>query len=134
MGLVDNFKDLLKIADAANNLDLYKKLAELQTRVMEVEEQNRELSDTNSQLQQALDLREKMQFKAPFYYQEGDETPFCPSCFESNKHEAVHVLLQYDHSDAFGWQCPICKTPYRIEKNRGVRQQPRAHFRTSEWG
>jgi predicted nuclease with TOPRIM domain len=75
MGLVDNFKDLFKIADAANNVELYKKLSELQTRAMELEEETRQLRDEKSQLQQALDWREKMHFKEPFYYQDGDETP-----------------------------------------------------------
>jgi regulator of replication initiation timing len=118
MGIVDNFKDLFKIADAANNVDLYKKLSELQTRVMELEDDNRQLRDEKSQLQQTLDLREKMYFKEPFYYQDGDETAFCPACFESNKHEAVHVVFESTNSEATYWRCPACQTDYRIPKNR----------------
>jgi hypothetical protein len=32
VGIIENFKDVLKLADAANHLDLYKKLAELRPR------------------------------------------------------------------------------------------------------
>lgn len=121
MGLIDNFKDLFKLADAANNLDLYKKLTELQTRVMELEENNRQLRDEKSQLQQTLDLREKMQFKEPFYYREGDQTPFCPSCFESNKHEAVHAVKEWDDEREVGWICPTCKHRYTVKRNSLMR-------------
>ena len=43
MGIIENFKDVLKIADAANNLDLYKKLAELQTAVLGLQQDNQTL-------------------------------------------------------------------------------------------
>ncbi|MGB8885342.1 MAG: hypothetical protein WCC87_01395 [Candidatus Korobacteraceae bacterium] len=118
MSLVDNFKDLFKVAEAVNNLDLYKKLTELQTRAMELEEENTRLRTEKKDLEEKLRLGEKMIFKEPFYYQDGDETAFCPACFESNKHEGVHVVFESTNSEATYWHCPACKTEYRIPKNR----------------
>jgi hypothetical protein len=133
MGLVDNFKDLFKLADAANNVELYKQLSELQTRAMELEEQNGQLRTENQDLKQTLNLRQKMQFKEPFYYQEGDEVPFCPSCMEC-KDSAVHVVFEANNSTAMYWHCPVCKTQYRVVKDRSEQKPPRVNFKTSQWG
>jgi hypothetical protein len=122
MGILENFKDVLKIADAANNLDLYKKLAELQTSVLGLQEENRELKDRVGQLTQQVSLKEKMHFTAPFYYQEGDKTPFCAACFEGREHLAIHVTLVFDDSSETRWDCPTCKYVYLISK--GSRPQP----------
>ena len=95
MGIVDNFKDLLKIADAANNLDLYKNLSELQTSVQSLQEENRKLQDENKNLKEALELKAKMVHKPPFFFQEGDPTPFCPACWEG-EHKAIHLLYSHE--------------------------------------
>jgi hypothetical protein len=58
---------MLKIADAANNLDLYKSLSELQTSVQALQEENRRLQDENKKLKEALELKAKMIHKPPFF-------------------------------------------------------------------
>jgi hypothetical protein len=118
MGIVENLKDVLKLADAANNLDLYKKLAELQTSILALQDENRELKDRVGQLNQQLSLKDKMHFTAPFYYQENDKTPYCPACWEG-KNAAIHVLFVFDREDIARWDCPTCKYEYLIEKHSG---------------
>jgi len=57
MGIIENFKDILKLADAANNLDLYKKLTELQNSVFELQEENRALKDELSHVSAQLSIQ-----------------------------------------------------------------------------
>lgn len=38
MSIIDNFKDILKVAESVNNLDLYKKLTDLRSSVFALEE------------------------------------------------------------------------------------------------
>ena len=66
MGLVDNFKDLFKLAEAVNNVELYKKLSELQTRVMELEEETNRQHTENAHLQERLNLPSKDALQGTF--------------------------------------------------------------------
>lgn len=45
MALTDNFKDILKVVQTVNNLDLHKKLSELQNAVYSLEEETRTLRE-----------------------------------------------------------------------------------------
>ena len=118
MGIIENFKDVLKIADAANNLDLYKKLAELQTAVLGLQQDNQTLKGRVNELSGQLSLKEKMRFEAPFYYQEGDDTPFCSACFEARDRQAIHVVRRHDYGSEVRWECLECKNSYMVQKKR----------------
>lgn len=121
MGIIENFKDMLKIADAANNLDLYKNLGELQTSVQGLQEENRQLHDENKGLKEKLELTGKMIHKPPFFYQDGDQTPFCPACWEGDR-KAIHLLYSHEEDSCIRWDCKTCKQMFLI--NKPVRRQP----------
>jgi hypothetical protein len=120
MSIIDNFKDMLKIADAANNLDLYKNLSELQTSVQALQEENRKIQDDNKNLKEALELKAKMIHKPPFFYQDGDPTPFCPACWEGG-HKPVHLIYSHEEESCFRWDCKTCKQMFLI--NKPIRRQ-----------
>jgi regulator of replication initiation timing len=107
MGILDNAKQVAQAVEEIHNLELYQRVLNLHSDIIELVEENNRLRNENQDLKKKLQLQEKMHFKAPFYYQDGDDTPFCPSCFESNKHEAVHVVKR-----SVGWICPTCKHHY----------------------
>lgn len=78
MGVIESFKDVLKVADTLNNLELYKKLSELQTAVFTLEEENRS-------------LKERLNIKANVVFEDGrywlntngrKEGPFCNICWD----------------------------------------------------
>src|SRR5829696_5396836 len=56
---------------------------ELQMLVSDLIEKNRGLADQNRELHAKLDLKAKMTFRKPFWFQEGDEQAHCPNCWES---------------------------------------------------
>lgn len=64
---------------------------DLQMIVSELIEKNRQLAKDNHALEEQLSLKAKMVFRKPIYWQEGDRTPFCPSCWESEG-KAVHLV------------------------------------------
>jgi hypothetical protein len=45
MNVIENFEQVFRVADKLENLELYMKLSELRTRVIEVEEENRALRE-----------------------------------------------------------------------------------------
>jgi hypothetical protein len=61
-----------EVADTLNNLDLYKKLTELQTRTMEVEEDNRALKDQIAQLTNELATKQSLRHDGERYWIEKD--------------------------------------------------------------
>jgi regulator of replication initiation timing len=119
MGILDNAKDVAKAVHEINNLELYQRVLNLHSDIVSLVEENVSLRDENKELKESLRLKGEMKFQAPFYFREGDETPYCGACFES-KTQAVHVVHSYDNKDgSTDWNCPSCKHHYT---NVGIRR------------
>ena len=52
-----------------------------------------------------------MQFRAPYYWQEGDGVPFCPKCWEANS-LAIHLTESYKMMGGMGRRCIQCNETY----------------------
>lgn len=107
MSLQERVKKLCQMAKDAGQQDLYAELLELREEVMELE--------SGQQL--------NLSFRDGAWYAEGDETPYCPNCWEVHK-LAVHLKCLYQlerglyDSDPAGsgwqWQCHNCKNEIRL--------------------
>jgi hypothetical protein len=95
---------------------------------MELTRAKREAEQKVEELQKQLALKAKMTFKQPFYYQEGDEVPFCPACFEKNA-LASHLFFIFDHSDITRWDCHACQQTFGVRKAGGQER----HQITPSW-
>lgn len=129
MSLVENLKEAADLAKKLGNIDLYKKIVELEGEIIEVTRQKLHLESKVEELQKQLALKAKMSFSQPFYYQDGDTVPFCPRCYEKET-IAVHAVFKGEDSDGRKtWQCPDCKEFYFIDKLGGQnRQSPSYHI------
>jgi regulator of replication initiation timing len=126
MGILDNAKEVANAVHEIKNIELYGRVLSLNKDIMDLVEENRQLRAENGDLKKTLELRKLMTFKEPFYYQEGDETPFCPSCWEL-KNSAIHLVFQFNREDAVRWDCKVCKNVFLHMKDRGIKKsQP--HF------
>ena len=56
----------------------------------------------------AAQQRPPLTFRAPFYYREHDQTPFCQACYEGKEAQAVHLTKNADD----WWFCPVCRNTY----------------------
>jgi hypothetical protein len=59
-----------------NNLDLYQWVLGLHSDIIELVEDNNRLRDENKVLKEAMALTKKMIHRPPFFYQDGDPSPF----------------------------------------------------------
>ncbi len=109
MSIYDAGKDALKLVDAVANRPLFEKIVELQSGAMELAAKNLELSKENRDLREALEMKMKMTFRAPFFFIEGDDVPYCPNCWETKK-TAIHLVLEDDDWRA---RCSSCGGSYR---------------------
>ena len=99
MGIVDNFKDLFKVADSINNLELYRKLSELQTRAIELEEENRSLKER-------LATKENLVFEDDKYWLTQDgrkDGPYCNVCWDIDT-----KLVRMVNSEFYGVKSFVC--------------------------
>lgn len=113
MGIVENIKDAADLAKKVGDIELYRKIVELEGEVIELTREKRQGEHKIEELEQKLSLRSKMTRKTPFYFQEGDSDPFCPRCFEKD-HVAVHLFLGLNGEDAKRWDCLDCKRQFLI--------------------
>jgi regulator of replication initiation timing len=117
MGIIDNAKELATAVHEIKNLELYERVLNLNAGILDLVDENRKLRIEIEESNKKLELHQKMNFNEPFYYQDGDKTPFCSACWETKK-MPVHVTFIFDHERDTRWDCPSCKHTYMVSKNR----------------
>ena len=114
MGILEDAKQVASAVHEINNLELYQRVLNLRTDILDLVEDNKRLHDENADLKRTLATREQMKFSEPFYYQDDDRTPFCPACWET-KQTAVHAFMVCRTETDTRWDCPSCKHMYLIK-------------------
>jgi hypothetical protein len=114
--ILTNAKQIAEAVHEIKNLELYQRVLDLHSDIISLVEDNLRLRTENKGLQTTLDVKAKMMFKAPFYYQPADATPFCAACWEKKDPLAVHVVFGHDTDWETRWDCPTCKQMYVIRK------------------
>ncbi len=121
MGLIDTAKEAVKLVDQANNLDLYKRLVDLQLEAVEMVEQLKIKDEKIKQLEEALSLQGKLVYRDSAYYlvaKEGhfDDGPFCTKCWDVD-HIKCRFVRAPETDEGREWvQCQRCKLPFRSEQ------------------
>jgi regulator of replication initiation timing len=126
MGILENAKSVASAVHEINNLELYQRVLGLHSDIIELVEQNNKLRAETEDLKKKLQLRQQMNFKEPFYFQDGDSTPHCSGCWET-KNQAVHVVKVWDSEGKARWDCPICKHNYFVKFNSSFASPPYHH-------
>jgi len=113
LSAVENIKDLAEFVRRFNDIELNRRILNLEQDVIDLSRDRRRLEDRLEELERALRFKESLSYKAPFYWLEGDSTPFCPACWDS-KRTATHVTR--DLVPGFGPRlvCAVCKNNYPV--------------------
>jgi len=121
MGIIEDAKEVVKLVQQIDNIELYRKILDLQSEVIDLVQQNREKDDTIEQLKKAMELKGKMVCEFSAYYQldeQGSKVagPFCTNCFD-NEHATRRLVSGFqpkgqDGHSHFWVQCPKCKVPF----------------------
>ena len=122
MDPLSTLKQIRDIIATCNDPKLVKPLLQLQNDFFVLESQNLKLAAELTNLKRQADLRARMHARPPFcyYFQEGDDVPFCPKCWES-RGEAVHLTGLQQHLTTLWRECGTCKETYwetAIDKRR----------------
>jgi hypothetical protein len=113
MDPLSTLKQIRDIIAKCNDPKLVKPLLRLQNEFFALESQNLELAAELASLRRQTDLRARMHARPPFcyYFQEGDDMPFCPKCWES-RGETIHLTALQQYFGSLWRDCPVCKEAY----------------------
>src|SRR5579872_3231642 len=109
MGAIEEIRAFGDLIRKYNDIELNRRIVSLENEVLELSRDRRRLQEEVENLQESLRFSKIVQFRNGFYWTDGDNTPFCPGCWESKK-VAVHLT---DNPKTFGQVvCPACKHSY----------------------
>ena len=124
MGAIDTAKEIAGLVQKYNDIELMRRIVELETEVFELVQQNREKDDTIEKIKKAMELKGKMICICSAYYQLDESGnriagPFCTNCFD-NEYATRRLVSGFRPKDQEGptyyWvRCPKCKVPFYSE-------------------
>jgi len=118
MGVVENIKEVADLVKKFNDIDLNRRILNLENEVLDLSRDKRRLEEKVEELERSLKFQKTLYFCEPFYRAKAEATPYCPSCWES-KTLAVHVLFGRDEAGgSSAWKCPSCKHEYYPPRSR----------------
>ena len=107
MGFYDAFKDVLNMAQKADNIDLYRQLLDLSAQALEMQEEITRLKAENKELKSQKNIEDDIEYYVdPFITRKSDEKPikYCAACWADKK-----KLLPLQDFGGNDYRCPFCK-------------------------
>ncbi|MDD4594715.1 MAG: hypothetical protein PHY33_06360 [Methanobacteriaceae archaeon] len=109
MSLYEGIKDVASIVQKADNIELYEKLLDLQRDALDILDENKSLKERIRELENNLNIEEKLLFKDNAYYLEQKDKepdgPFCSVCWDRDK-----KLIRLHFDSGTRYDCNVCKT------------------------
>jgi hypothetical protein len=110
---LDTLKQIREIIKKANDRELVRLVLDLQKEVFALESEYLKVNAELLKLKREADLRRKMHLCPPsyYYFQDGDDVPFCPVCWES-RGKAIHLRPQSHAESGVRRECRVCKQTF----------------------
>ncbi len=123
MSLYDGFKDVIGIAQKADNIELYKQLLDLSAEALELQNKINELTQENRKLRQEVETNKTIVRHADGDYitLADDELniKYCSTCW--GKNQKLIQIKENPEVNAIYPKCPICLTEFFAARNGGNR-------------
>ena len=113
MGIIEDAKEAVKLVQQIDNIELYRKILDLQGEAIELTEEIKKKDETISKLKDALDLKGRLTCKDSAYYLTNDNGkiiggPFCTKCFDVD-HLKCRLVPDNKEPQVI---CPKCKVSF----------------------
>ena len=124
MCIRDRFKDVLSVAQKADNIDLYRKLLDLSAQALEMQDEITQLKQENAELKKYKDIEAKIvRHDQPFISLAGEDSDvlYCATCWGMEK-KLIQVKCNCNNGE---FKCPKCETEgvYNKEANEENRKK-----------
>lgn len=108
--LKELFKDAKNFAEGANNLQLKNHLLEIQNRMYELADENRNLRLQLEEEKRNKDIASELEYRENSYFLK-DKGPYCTNCWDVKK----NLVRKFETKIGFEmrqgeYKCPNCKT------------------------
>ena len=117
MSVLETVKDVANTIRQIDNIDLYRKILDLQGEVMRLVEENGDLRRENTSLKDLLVVKDSLTFSRDCYWVSKatgtSEGPFCSACWDVRR-ELVRMIKCLDVKYS---QCPVCKHPIKVGRD-----------------
>lgn len=112
MNIIEGFKSATELIQKIDNIELYRKILDLQSEAMGLVDQNNVLKEENKELKEKLKIKDNLVYRNNVYWlrlQEGTEDgPFCSRCWDVD-----NKLVRHAHLLTNFYVCPQCNMSVR---------------------
>lgn len=109
MSILSNAKEIADLVKQLGDIELYRKIVELEGEIIDLTRSNREMEDQIEGLRSQLRKTSEMNFRPPFYFIDYDSTPYCARCWEV---DGLQVHLTDTKTMGSPWKCASCHAAY----------------------
>lgn len=114
MGIVENLKELVSTVQKIDNIELYRKILDLQGEAQDLVAENRRLRDEISELKRLREVSQELSYEHNSYWRAGTsgvkEGPFCSNCWD-NREKLIRMHSKGDPNSAV---CPTCEKAVNV--------------------
>lgn len=126
MGLYESIKDVAKVVQQADNIELYRQLLDLGSQALDLQAEISQLKEENEKLKKKQDISGRVVRHLEPYVTIRDEEPAL--CYCSHCWDIANQLIQLDCNDYNGtFECPHCHMKGTYDKER-KRKAEEAHL------
>jgi len=120
---LDNVHSIVQLTQKFGDVELKRRIVDLEDQVSELARERRILAEDNEELKKALEARAKTSFKNPYWYEEGNDVPLCPKCYESSEYK-LRIYLTHPAEPSNGGNRRHCKNCDQFFYDEGVSPNP----------
>ena len=113
MGIADGIKSIAKLVKKYNDLELMKRIVDLETELLAIIEENNDIKRENTELKEAKAISESFVFEDNTYFriEGGTRTgPYCSGCWD-DKSKLVR-LRTFNQQIGIVRRCPVCDSQH----------------------
>lgn len=107
MEIIDTIKEVIKVAQKADNVEIIQQLLTVQAEALELQQENIKLQQRVNELEKQQDIENQIERHPDPYLTLKDDPqnlPYCSTCWATK-----HQLIQMWHNGEGVLQCPACK-------------------------
>lgn len=119
MSLYDSFKDVLNIAQKADNVELYRQLLDLSAEALELQSKVNSLTQENERLKKEMQEEKSIQRHTDGNYitliGDEEEIRYCSTCW-GNEKKLIQLMDDEDVREGLP-KCPVCFNEWLAARN-----------------